>query len=132
MLQLQVLTGKKTGAKFTAQNFPIVIGRNASAHLQLQEDGVWDNHCQIDYVPADGFYLKSTQPAITLLNDKPVQEARLKNGDIITAGSVKIRFWLSEVKQKNFLWRERLTWLAIALLSLSQILLIYYLTRHFE
>ncbi|HWQ91015.1 MAG TPA: hypothetical protein VN673_05035, partial [Clostridia bacterium] len=58
---------------------------------------------------------------------QPIQRALLRNGDDIDLGGLKLQFWLSETRQKPLAFRELLTWAGIALISLAQIALIYWL-----
>jgi hypothetical protein len=53
----------------------------------------------------------------------------LCNGDIITLGSLKIRFRLSSVRQSSMTAREWLTWIALGALCLGQVALVYVLLR---
>jgi hypothetical protein len=52
----------------------------------------------------------------------------LRNGDLLEMGALKVRFWLSESKQSSMRFREWATWAALALLTLGQIALIYWLS----
>ena len=54
------------------------------------------------------------------------QPTLLRNGDIIELGGSKLQFWLAEARQRGLAIREWLTWIALALISLSQIALIYF------
>ena len=53
MVQLKILSGKKAGTAWVARRFPVRIGRSAGADLQLEESGVWDEHLQLDFKPAE-------------------------------------------------------------------------------
>lgn len=129
MVQLKIVSGKKAGASWVTRRFPVRIGRSAGIDLQLEEDGVWDQHIQLDFRPPDGFVLTGHPDARTCLNDQPVQRALLRNGDVIEIGAAKIQFWLSESLQEGLRFREWLTWTAIATISVGQIGLIYLLLR---
>ena len=72
--------------------------------------------------------MKSSSEAATLLNGERIQDAVLRNGDVIEAGSVKIRFGFSPTSQTTLRVREIATWLALAALCLAQVALIYWLT----
>jgi pSer/pThr/pTyr-binding forkhead associated (FHA) protein len=129
MVQLRILSGKKAGTSWVARRFPVRIGRAPSADLQVEEEGVWDQHLQIELQRGEGFHLKSHTEAPALVNGEAVQEAALRNGDCIQLGSLKLQFWLSETRQVGLGFREWLTWLGIAAVSLVQIGLIYWLLR---
>ena len=126
MLLLQILNGKKAGAEFSARRFPVNIGRSASNHLVLEEPGVWADHFQILF-SCDGLILKTSPQAPILVNDQPLTETVLRNGDLITLGLLKIRFGFTPVRQRNQKLVEWLTWLGLASLYCGQISLIYWL-----
>jgi pSer/pThr/pTyr-binding forkhead associated (FHA) protein len=129
MIQLKVLSGKKAGAAWVARHFPVRIGRSAGADLQVEEGGVWEQHLQLDFNPAEGIVL-STQPnALATVNGQAVHQTILRNGDTIDIGSLRLQFWLSEIRQADLRLREGFTWAAIAAISLGQVGLIYWLLR---
>ena|ERR1051326_416545 len=128
MVQLQVFSGNHPPASALARQFPFVVGRNRTADLCLEQDGIWERHLEFHLRIPDGFLLKAHPSALTNLNGKPVQEAFLRNGDLIEAGPLKIQFWLSETHQRGLCMREFLTWLALAFLCAGQIVLIYGLS----
>ena len=125
MVQLQVFSGKHAGEATLARRFPFVVGRNSTADLCLEQDGIWDRHLEFHLQVPDGFLLKSHPGALTSVNGKPVQQAFLRNGDLIEVGRLKIQFWLSETRQRGLRTREFLTWFALAALCAGQIVLIY-------
>jgi len=129
MVQLKVLTGKKAGSAHVARRFPVQIGRSAKAQLQLEEDGVWNEHLRLDFNPGDGFVLSAHEDALATVNTKPFRQTVLRNGDLIQIGSSKLQFWLSETRQFSLGLREWLLWSGIAIISMGQIALIYLLLR---
>ena len=129
MVQLKILTGKKAGTIWVSRRFPVRIGRSAGIDLQLEEDGVWDQHFQLDFRPPEGVLLTGHPDATTSINGQLVQRTFLRNGDRIEIGAAKIDFSLSESVQGGLRYREWLTWAAIAAISLGQIALIYLLLQ---
>ena len=127
MVQLKVLSGKKAGTTWVARRFPVSIGRSADADLRLEEHGVWDEHLQLDFDPAEGIVMSAQPNALATVNGQPAQQAVLRNGDVIDVGSLRMRFWLSETRQAGLRFREGMTWAGIAAISLGQIGLIYWL-----
>ena len=125
MVQLQVFSGNQAGTATVARRFPFVVGRNSTADLCLEQDGIWDRHLEFHLQIPDGFLLKAHPRALTSVNGQQVQQTFLRNGDLIEFGSLKIQFWLSETRQRGLRTREFLTWFALAALCLGQILLIY-------
>ena len=123
MVQLQILSGKRAGAQFTASHLPLQVGRAAEADLSLEEPGVWPRHFQITREGKD-LVCQAEADALLSVNGVPVDRAVLRNGDVISIGALKIQFALSPVRQSSLTARESLTWAALALLCLGQIFLI--------
>ena len=128
MVQLKILSGSQAGRVHVARRFPVSIGRAAGADLRLTDTGVWDQHLELSFA-TDGFRVSLCQGALATLNGEPFKAAMLRNGDLLVLGSVALQFWLAEVEQRNFAVREALTWLALALLTGAQLLLIGWLVR---
>ncbi|HEU6447873.1 MAG TPA: FHA domain-containing protein [Verrucomicrobiae bacterium] len=129
MVQLTVISGKKAGAQVAARRFPFHIGRAAKNQLQLDDDGVWDSHLTIRIQKKEGFTFATTDHAITAVNDEPIESARLRNGDILTIGSAKVRFSLAPPRQRGLRVREFFVWTLIAAISAAQVVLVYWLVQ---
>ena len=125
MIQLVILNGSKAGHACVARRFPFQIGRGADSHLALEEDGVWERHLEIHFVPGEGFRLQTHPGALVSVNNQRVERTRLRNGDLLELGSVQVRFWLAPVAQRRLRPREVLTWVAWGALLLFQLGLIY-------
>ena len=123
MIQLNILSGKKAGTRTMARHFPFRIGRAADNELQLEDDGVWDRHLTIELNPQSGFSVVTAPEALTTVNGVPVQNTVLRNGDAITAGSVKIQFWLAAARQGSLRLRENFVWFLLALVTFGQFIL---------
>ncbi len=78
--------------------------------MSLDESGVWPRHFQIVWLP-QGLMLEADPDALVSVNDAVVRQSALRNGDVITLGSLKIRFSLSAVRQSSITFREWLTWI---------------------
>jgi predicted component of type VI protein secretion system len=128
MVQLQILSGKKAGAQFIAARLPLQIGRAADAGLSLEEPGVWPRHCQIVRHGRD-LVCQAQAGALLSVNGLPVDQAILRNGDVLSMGALKLQFALSPVRQSSQRLRECLTWAALAILCLGQVALIYRLIQ---
>ncbi len=129
MVQLRILSGKKAGAVWVARRFPVRIGRAAAADVQLEENGVWDEHLLIGLEPGAGFRLRAQSGGLASVNGQAVEEVLLRNGDVIQIGSAKLQFWLAATRQWALPWREGLTWAMIVGVGLAQIGLLYWLLR---
>ena len=129
MLQFQILSGKQAGFLWDARRFPVRIGREAGSDLQIEEDGVWDEHARVELKSGDGFVITSHPGALLSVNQSPVETIRLRNGDIITAGSARIAFRLSQTMQRGLKLREAFIWLTIAGITIAQLALICWLLK---
>jgi hypothetical protein len=72
---------------------------------------------------------KAQPDALLSINGVQTDRGVLRNGDIISVGALKIQFALSPVRQPGQRAREGLTWAALGLLCLAQVLLVYQLIR---
>jgi len=129
MLQLRILSGKHAGTTHAVHRFPCVVGRSAAADLRLEEPGVWDKHLQLDLKRGEAVVVKSLPGALARVNGQPVDCVALRTGDVIELGGTQLQFWLSPSRQRSFRAGEILTWIALAMLCLAQILVIYSLQR---
>jgi pSer/pThr/pTyr-binding forkhead associated (FHA) protein len=129
MIQFSILSGEKAGTRTVARRFPFHIGRAPGNELQLGDDGVWDRHLAIEFNPQSGYSLTVAPDALVTVNAAPVQNAVLRNGDTLTAGSVKIQFWLAAARQGSLLLREFFLWALVAAVTAVQLVLIYWLIR---
>jgi pSer/pThr/pTyr-binding forkhead associated (FHA) protein len=129
MVQFEILSGKTAGTKWVARRFPVRIGRSAESHLQLEEQGVWDEHVQISLNPAAGFVLETKPEAFVSVNGQQLERAVLRNGDTLQIGAVKLQFWLSEARQGGLQFQEGMVWVTLLVVSIGQIALIYWLIR---
>jgi pSer/pThr/pTyr-binding forkhead associated (FHA) protein len=129
MIQLNILSGKKAGNQPVARHFPFRIGRAAGNDLQLEDDGIWDQHLELEFQKQEGFKLATAANALATVNSQPVQNAILRNGDTITIGSVKLQFWLAAAKQRELRLREGFVWALLIFVTVSQFALLYWLIR---
>jgi hypothetical protein len=90
---------------------------------------MWERHFSIELNRKTGFDLTASPDALVAVNGHTVQQAVLKNGDMIEAGAVQLQFWLSATQQYPLKFRERLTWVLLAGLFAGQIALIYWLLQ---
>jgi hypothetical protein len=121
MVQFKLLPGSSPEKIFHVSRFPCLVGRGVESSLRIAEPGVWERHFEIELRVPDGFVLRLLPPAMATVNGQPFEEHFLRNGDLIEFGSVKVRFWLSEVQPARQETREFMTWAAMALLTLGQV-----------
>jgi len=129
MIQLNILSGKKAGTQTVARHFPFRIGRAAANNLQLDDDGVWDQHLALEFQKQEGFKLIAATNALAAINNQPVQCKILRNGDTITIGLAKIQFWLTTARQRGLHFRESFVWLLLIFVTIGQFALLYWLIR---
>ena len=129
MVQLKVLSGKMAGTETVVRHFPFRVGRSAEANLRAEEEGVWEQHLELSFDRETGFSLVSHPEAQVSVNGQVLRETVLRNGDVIEAGALKIRFWLSPTRQYRLTLREWLTWIGFAVIAAVQLALIYWLLR---
>jgi pSer/pThr/pTyr-binding forkhead associated (FHA) protein len=127
MVQLFILTGKQAGNQTIVRRFPFSVGRSPGNHLQLDEAGVWDKHLTLEWVDAVQLVVLAESGALVAVNQQPVVEAVLRNGDILSLGSVKLQFWLAPTRQGSLTLREAMVWGLLATVTAAQVALIYWL-----
>ena len=127
MVQFQIYHGKQAGTVAVARRFPFRIGRSPSAHLCLDDPGIWDEHLEIRLLPDRSIQAIVPPPALGSINHQPLTEAILHNGDLVELGSVQLRFGLAPTRQRSLRPREILTWFLLGCLCLGQVTLIYFL-----
>lgn len=127
MVQFQILSGKQAGNRWIARRFPVRIGRDDTNDLRLEEEGVWNRHCEVRLDPAAGFVLSVQTQAILAVNQEPVQTACLRNGDSLELGSVKLRFWLADPVVRTFRLGEWFVWTLVTAIAVSEVTLICWL-----
>lgn len=124
MLQFRAIAGSSQNTVWEVATFPLAIGRAAGAGIRLEKAGVWDQHAEVVFDQEQGFVLNGHEGALTRINGETIQQARLRNGDVIEIGSVKLQCWLSNVKRQNLAWREILTWAVLIFVTVLQLILI--------
>lgn len=124
MLQFKAVAGSRDVTTWEVDSFPVNIGRTAACEVRLEAAGVWDRHAEVVFDVEEGFILNGHEGALTRVNGETIQQHRLRNGDVIEIGSVKLQCWLAEVKRRNQAWREKLVWIALAVLTALQLILI--------
>jgi pSer/pThr/pTyr-binding forkhead associated (FHA) protein len=126
MVHLTVLSGAQQGASRTYHRHPVRVGREPEADFRLEEPGVWPRHLTFDVRWTDGVWLEPHAEALTTVNGERLhQGARLRNGDVIEAGSVRLRFGIGPARQRGMRWRERVLWTAMLALCAGQVYLLW-------
>jgi len=129
MVQLCILSGKKAGNQTVVRRFPFSIGRSAGNDLLLDDDGIWEKHLTLEFQGREQFVVQTAAGALVALNQQSVQSAPLRNGDILSLGSVKLQFWLAATSQRSLKLRESMVWSLLAAVTAAQLALIYWLSH---
>jgi pSer/pThr/pTyr-binding forkhead associated (FHA) protein len=96
---LEVIEGVDKGVKFAIENKTITIGRSDASDLKLTDEYISNKHCQIVF-REDHFTVIDLQSLNkTKVNDNVFQQRNLDNGDILSLGKTKIKFFWE--KQDN-------------------------------
>lgn len=127
MILLEFLSGSKAGSVAEVRRFPWRLGRSVRSDLVLEEEGIWDEHLEIQLDRAQGFFLQTRPETFAAINGQKVERSRLSSGDVISVGAAQIRFSLAPTRQRSLRLREALTWVGLALLGFGQVALIYWL-----
>ena len=129
MVQLTPADATLADTEQVIRHFPFRIGRAPGNGLQLEDDGVWDQHLSLELQPASGFHVIAAPQALVTVNGAPLSAAPLRNGDTFGVGSVKLQFWLAAAPQGSLRLREGFVWMLLGLITLGQFLLLYALMR---
>ncbi len=85
-------TGPTMGARHTLTNQAVVVGRGDDCTVQIHDHSVSRRHARIEHT-ADGFFVNDLQSTNgTFVNDRPVGEALLHDGDYLRVGNCIFRF----------------------------------------
>ncbi len=89
---LVVLQGQRLGQRIDLGDSPLVIGRSPECEFQIIERSISRLHTKIWREPS-GYRVKDLDSTNkTLLNDQPIIEAELKDGDHLTIGNCVLKF----------------------------------------
>jgi pSer/pThr/pTyr-binding forkhead associated (FHA) protein len=127
MVQLRILSGSQAGGLQAVRHFPFHVGRAADNDLCLDGPGIWDYHFMLDLKPNDGFAMQTFDEAFATVNDQQQTSTRLRHGDVISFGSVKVQFWLAPPGQRGLRFRELAVWALILTVTLGQLALLGFL-----
>lgn len=101
MIELVELGGRLPGRRFQPGAAPVRLGRHPGVEVVLPEPGVWDRHAEIRLHPDGAFHLRGLGDAHLTVNQEPVQEHRLRGGDVLGIGSVRLQFGIRGAAQSS-------------------------------
>lgn len=113
MIELIVINDPAPGRRFHADAAPVRLGRRADLEVVLRDAGVWENHAEIAANDDGWFLIRAVGAAHVSVNEHPIKEHRLRNGDVLGMGSVKLQFTLRNPPQRSLKGREVAAWLMI-------------------
>ena len=127
---LEITCGETTGYMVQEVNqLPYRIGRSTNCQLQLTEPAVWAEHLEIDLDDERRFILRRLSETTAMINGMPAKVvAPLRNGDYVQFGTVTMRFSLGSVRQKNLSIGESITWTILAVIIITETILLLWLT----
>lgn len=89
---LTVTQGESQGRRLKLADVPVTMGRSADCDFRLLNRAISRLHCRV-WRDNSGFWVRDLNSTNkTYLNDRPVVEARLKDGDFITVGGTVVQF----------------------------------------
>jgi hypothetical protein len=124
MFCLTVVQGKQQGHSVSIDRYPFVIGKNQEAQLRLSDPGIWDNHLAIELTVGESPTIKRIGDGSISVNSDPIENATLRNGDIITIGAAQLRFNSAPAKRKSLVFQNSASWIAMILVVILEIFLV--------
>lgn len=89
---LLVTQGEGIGRQVEMKDTPLIVGRSSDCDMRLLNRAVSRLHCRV-WKDGSGFWLRDLNSTNkTYLNERPVVEARLKDGDLISVGGTIMQF----------------------------------------
>lgn len=124
---LEVLDGPSKG-RVKAFSDRVMLGRNESCDLVITDKTVSREHALIGLRGKRYEVVNLNEKNFTLLNEKEVQKAALKNGDVLTLGETSVKVTLGEEKgtgkTKGKTNPVRIATLALVLVGLLAVIVI--------
>jgi diguanylate cyclase (GGDEF)-like protein len=89
---LVITQGEGVGRQVEMKDTPLIVGRSSDCDMRLLNRAVSRLHCRL-WKDATGFWLRDLNSTNkTYLNDRPIVEARLKDGDFVAVGGTVMQF----------------------------------------
>ena len=124
-MQFQLTTVSPSGGTpicFLA-HFPFVVGRGSECDLTVTSPGVFTRHVELRPGETGLIEITPLGDALVLVDDRPVNGYRLKNGERFRCGSAEFQFGLVPSKLRKLAGKEALFWLSAATLASLQFFL---------
>lgn len=89
---LKVVEGLIAGKQFIIYRNPTIIGSHPHCEVFLFKDNAVLRHHAMLYIVPAGYELEDLGSGRTLVNDRPINRVRLRNGDRIRIGRTRFTF----------------------------------------
>jgi diguanylate cyclase (GGDEF)-like protein len=89
---LVVIYGMELGKKFNLDNPSLIIGRSSKCDVQIDQESVSRNHCKLINTGKSVLVRDLGSTNGTYVNDDPVDEHVLRDGDLIKVGRTIFKF----------------------------------------
>jgi two-component system, cell cycle response regulator len=89
---LVVIYGQAIGQKFTLKPGEILIGRSSQAAIQIDHESVSRRHAKVTFADAGVTMQDLGSTNGTYVNDEPITERPLSNGDLIKVGRTILKY----------------------------------------
>ncbi|MSU34198.1 MAG: FHA domain-containing protein [Pedosphaera sp.] len=126
MVELRILSGRRSSEVIQLATFPFRIGRASDSELLLKEPGVWDQHCRIEADESPGFRIIAEGDAIVSFEGVPIRQRRLRNGESFECGGIRFRFLVAAVGRRPGQLSAILTWSLLAVVLVIELGLLWW------
>lgn len=92
MVELTVLNGSEPGRLLRLNRFPTRVGRRCEGEGLLVGPGIWDHHFDVVREESGRFGLVVAKGARVAMEGEFIERSTLKNGGILEAGGLRLRF----------------------------------------
>ncbi len=89
---LVVIYGQAIGQKFVLKQGEILIGRSSQAAIQIDHESVSRRHAKVNFADAGITMSDLGSTNGTYVNDEPITERQLSNGDLIKVGRTILKY----------------------------------------
>jgi len=96
---LRVMEGVEPGKGYQIIETPVTIGRDKICAISIKDSRMSRQHAAIYYFAPDFFLKDLASTNGTFLDDKPIKQAQLKNGDKIRIGQTVFEFIVSKLSE---------------------------------
>lgn len=106
-----------------------VVGRGAQANLRVEGAGVWDRHLSFEIDRAEGLIARCEEGAMAMVEGRPIQRHRVRNGDELTLGAFRVRISLAPTRRRSVGMWEAFFWMVFAGMLAAQVGVGWWLFR---